>query len=283
MTYITELIFYIHQYKEILLFAFFLYSLIGWIWESFICSYYSDRKFINRGFLQGPFLPIYGIGATLNLILFHKTENILFIFIYTFCSSLVLEYTSSYLLEKLLNLSLWNYSNFPFNLNGRICLYGGIVFGFGNIFVFKLNPIVLNFYNSLNKTILIPFLSVLLVLFIIDFVYTVSLVIKIKEKLMFAINAFSVKLDTNIIDITNKLKTNLEPLKQFTNAIPFNDLDFKKDTSFVVSKLKDEIFVKINKIKISFTYEEIRFIKAFPKLKSKNNKLNILLEKIRKN
>ena len=104
---------------------FVIYSFLGWFYESFICSKIFQKKFINRGFLLGPYCPIYGTGAVLCNIVFSTPQdsNVFVIFISCAVGACIIEYITSYIMEKLFNTRWWDYSKLPFNLNGRICLY----------------------------------------------------------------------------------------------------------------------------------------------------------------
>ena len=105
-----------------------IYSIIGWVYESTICSI-GHRKLINRGFLNGPVCPIYGTGAVLVLLVLGRIQNPVLLF---FAGALVtcsLEYLTSWLMEKLFHARWWDYSKRKFNIGGRVCLIGAVVFG----------------------------------------------------------------------------------------------------------------------------------------------------------
>ena len=105
-----------------------IYSIIGWGYESTICSI-GQRKLINRGFLNGPYCPIYGTGAVLVLLVLGRIQNPVLLF---FAGALVtcsLEYLTSWLMEKLFHARWWDYSKRKFNIGGRVCLIGAVVFG----------------------------------------------------------------------------------------------------------------------------------------------------------
>lgn len=111
---------------------FLLYSFIGWIYESILVSI-SERRLVNRGFLNGPICPIYGCGAVLAIVLLHDFTNPVLIFLISSFGASVLEYATSWGMEKLFHARWWDYSHFRFNIQGRICLLGAIVFGFGGV------------------------------------------------------------------------------------------------------------------------------------------------------
>ena len=122
-----------------------LYSFFGWLLEV-IVTFIKSKKIVNRGFLIGPYCPIYGKGALLIVLLLKKYENdiiALFVMAVVVCS--IIEYITSYVLEKLFNTRWWDYSNIKFNINGRVCLQNLVAFGiFGVLLLKYVNPFLLN-------------------------------------------------------------------------------------------------------------------------------------------
>lgn len=116
---------------------FLLYSFIGWVYESILVSI-SEHRPVNRGFLNGPICPIYGCGAVLAIVLLHDFTNPILIFLISSLGASVLEYVTSWGMEKLFHARWWDYSHFRFNIQGRICLLGAIVFGFGGVAIIDL-------------------------------------------------------------------------------------------------------------------------------------------------
>lgn len=118
---------------------FIIYSFLGWIYETCYCTIH-EKAWENRGFLYGPCIPLYGVGATLAQILFvdlpfHLGDSYITIFLGCALGSFVLEYCTSYVLEKKFNARWWDYSEFPLNINGRVCLIFTMCFGFAGIIV----------------------------------------------------------------------------------------------------------------------------------------------------
>ncbi|MCR4793114.1 MAG: putative ABC transporter permease [Lachnospiraceae bacterium] len=103
-------------------FIFCVYSVIGFIWETVYCST-RERKLVNRGFMKGPFLPIYGFGVCTMLIAAAPfSDHILMACISGMICATVLEYITGDLMEHLFKVRYWDYSKEKFNLNGHICL-----------------------------------------------------------------------------------------------------------------------------------------------------------------
>ena len=160
---------------------FIIYAFIGWCLEVIYC-YYRTGKIINRGFLIGPYCPIYGVGCVLIIILLKRySSDVLALFIMSIVICSVLEYLTSYILEKLFKTRWWNYSNRKFNINGRICLETMIPFGVGGVIIMKVvNPFIVGLLNKLNDNMLFILGIVILILFLVDNIISFSVVSKIK-------------------------------------------------------------------------------------------------------
>ena len=113
---------------EYLFLWFLFYSFAGWVYESILVSV-SERRLVNRGFLNGPICPIYGCGAVLAIVLLHDLHNPFAVFLISSIGACMLEYVTSWGMEKLFHARWWDYSHRRFNIQGRICLLGAIVFG----------------------------------------------------------------------------------------------------------------------------------------------------------
>lgn len=163
---------------------FFIYSFIGWCWETFPCSAIELNKIHNRGFLLGPSCPIYGIGASLSFAFLKNFESNLTIFLYSAFLSCLIEYIIGYLLEKFFNKRWWDYSNYPFQIKSRVCLYGLLIFGLANIFIVKKLTPILIFFLSLASDKIVDYLLIFFsLLFILDLILTLNHLLKIFEKL----------------------------------------------------------------------------------------------------
>ena len=126
---------------------FFLLSVFGWIWEEFIYLF-KDDIYVNRGFLAGPWLPIYGSGGIMLELLFHRWRDKP---VMTFVSSMVLctilEYMVGWYLELTWGVKWWDYTGMPWNLHGRICVISSLLFGLGGmLLVWVISPLFYSFY-----------------------------------------------------------------------------------------------------------------------------------------
>ncbi len=145
------------------------YAILGWCMEV-ICKLIQYKRFINRGFLIGPYCPIYGYGAILITFLLKKYTNdpiALFFMAIIICGTL--EYLTSYFMEKIFKARWWDYSQKKFNINGRVCLNTIIPFGLLGLFIIYVsNPFLLSKINLLPETALNIVSGVLFVIYIAD-------------------------------------------------------------------------------------------------------------------
>jgi len=178
---------------------FLIYSFFGWIIE--VCVSYNDnKKFINRGFLIGPYIPIYGVCALLLTLILKNEINPIYIFMMSMFLASILEYVTSYLMEKIFKARWWDYSNIPFNVNGRICLVYSFAFGIlGYLLIALIDP-KLSFYISSVD----PFwFSLVMIIAVFFFVFDVILSFNIMQKIK--LTAESVKKDYTE-EITKKVR-----------------------------------------------------------------------------
>lgn len=157
-----------------LLAMFFIFAVIGWLWEVML-HIIADGAFVKRGVLQGPWLPIYGYGGILILTVLNKFRSkplLQFITIIILCGTI--EYFTAVYLEYVYNgQKWWDYSGYFLNLHGRICAEGLLVFGLGGIaVVYIIAPLLDNLIQKVNRKKLITICCILLVLFVLDNIYS---------------------------------------------------------------------------------------------------------------
>ena len=117
---------------------FFIYCFMGWVWESCYVSAKSG-KWVNRGFLHGPALPIYGSGAIVILVsTIGVRDSIPLIFLLGMLSSTILEFVTGYCMERMFGVRYWDYSKKPFNLMGHICLFSSVGWGIFSVLLVRI-------------------------------------------------------------------------------------------------------------------------------------------------
>lgn len=161
-----------------------IYSVLGWVCETVYCSVI-QRKFVNRGFLNGPVCPVYGVGAVLVIYLLQPVAgNVPALFLTGMLVTTVLEYLTSVLLEKLFHMKWWDYSHFKLQINGRVCLLNSLMFGALSVFVMLvLHPRVQKLVDLIPAAVL-PWISLgIAAVFIADTVLTVRSILILKGKL----------------------------------------------------------------------------------------------------
>ena len=217
---------------------FWLFSIFGWLLEVIYCSLY-DKKLVNRGFLIGPYCPIYGSGALIMLGITKCSDNLFVCFILSmvFCS--VLEYITSFIMEKLFEIRWWDYSNDAFNINGRICLRNAIAFGaLGVIFIKFLKPLYQNIIGNLSYESLYIIAFVLFIVTTIDLLISFNAMSKVKGVISKEIDNF-------------KNKDATEEVKKLVNKelLGINFLQKRLiETYHLLDKEKDYIISTIKKV-----------------------------------
>jgi len=170
------------QLIELGFLLFMTYSFLGWLLEVIVC-YKDQKKFINRGFLIGPFCPIYGVGSLLMIILLHDyVKDIIVLFCLSVIVCSILEYVTSYIMEKLFRARWWDYSDKRFNINGRVCLETLVPFGFfGTLIVAYINPFLFSLYSDIPKIAVHFVTGFFLGLFLLDLVVSCNIIMSFKK------------------------------------------------------------------------------------------------------
>lgn len=167
------------------LFFFYIYCFIGWIWETCYVSVIQG-KWVNRGFMSGPFLPIYGSGAVIVLIttLPFRTEAVT-VFFAGMISATILEYCTGVVMEKLFHVRYWDYSNQPLNLKGHICVISSLAWGGFSVILtlYAHNPIE-RFVLRMNGNLLEFLVFILTVIISIDMFESIREALNLKEMLL---------------------------------------------------------------------------------------------------
>lgn len=156
-----------------LILFFFTFSMVGYVWEVSL-GLFNEAKFINRGTMFGPWLPVYGVGGILIILLLQNfKKQPIALFTSSFILSGIVEYFTAWYLETFKKLKWWDYSGYFLNIQGRVCLEGLLVFALGGCaFSYFAAPYMNNLYNRIKPKIKIILVIILASLFTIDFVYS---------------------------------------------------------------------------------------------------------------
>lgn len=187
---------------------FYIYGFLGWVYESILVSF-ENKKITNRGFVKGPILPIYGIGAaTILCVTKPFIDYPVAVFFVGLVSATILEYAAGYILEKTFKVRYWDYSARFANINGYICFLSVIVWGFFSILmVYVLHEHVMDIVD------MIPTVPLFVFMCIVTAVFAVDLFVSFKEA--YDIRAIYVKMEKLKADLTREnITEKLEVKKQ---------------------------------------------------------------------
>lgn len=165
--------------------CFILYGIAGWMYES---AYYTlrYRRPVNTGFLNGCFCPIYGIGAVLIIIILGRIESLPMLFAAGMFLTCTLEYIVSWALEEVFHERWWDYSSWPFNINGRVCLTAGLAFGVMTVLLVKIiHPAVISYISQLSGRAVMFWCIIAAAALVTDIVMTMRHADSFEKKLWF--------------------------------------------------------------------------------------------------
>ena len=163
---------------------FFFYCFCGWVWESCYVSA-KQRQWVNRGFLHGPLLPIYGSGAIIILfVTLPVADNLWLVYVLGMLAATLLEYVVGAVMEQLFKVRYWDYTKQPCNLHGYICLTSSIAWGFFSILLVRfIHPPIDRLLHKLPDLLVNPLAGVIAALFIWDTVKSTRAAIDLREVL----------------------------------------------------------------------------------------------------
>ena len=237
---------------------FFIYAILGWIIETTLVSV-EKRKFVNRGFLIGPYCPIYGFGGlAITILLKNYTKDPIVLFLMAVIICGILEYFTSYIMEKIFKARWWDYSAKKYNINGRICLEIVVPFGIlGCLVMYVLNPITFKYLNMLSNSMLNIISAICFTIFITDNIVSYN-VISSFTKTVKTINVGKIKDNTE--EITKKVREVLIGKsffnKRLMEAYPNLQAKIKEKARQIAQKAKEvktEMSDKVESMKEKIT------------------------------
>ena len=243
---------------------FLVYAFLGWCAEVAYAAVHNG-KFVNRGFLNGPVCPIYGVGMLVVVtLLWGLRHNLILLILGSAGLTTTLEYATGLILERFFHDKWWDYSDKPFNVKGYICLEFTVLWGLAAAFVVgAVHPFVFMVINKTPFVFGVILMSVLLAVFVTDLAITVTELVKLPKKMGAmleaerALKAISDKIGENISDtaIAAKEKGN----------------ELAEESKPRLEELKAEYEQKAAEYKRRFEnrgFVPKRIFKAFPNLKS---------------
>ena len=180
---------------------FYIYCFFGWIIESIYVSVCTGN-WVNRAFMRGPVIPIYGTGAIIILfaVIPFRTSLILVFILGTVAAS-ILEFVTGFVMERIYKVRYWDYSDKPFNLCGYICLFNSLCWGVLSILlIYLVHSWVEKGVLFLNDMVLLSIDSGISSLFIVDLFNSSTTAVELKRML-----ANSQKLKDDLMNIHNKM------------------------------------------------------------------------------
>ena len=266
----------------------FLFSILGWGMEVTL-KFIQYHRFINRGFLIGPYCPIYGFGVVGVTILVGGLLGRAGTYPETFMAGFVicgfLEYMTSLYMEKMFHARWWDYSNKPMNLHGRIWIGNLILFGLASVIIVKLiDPHYFNYIETINPLIISVLAWIIIVLMVSD--YTLSHIL---------MNIVKKEIDNSTGDNTEEISRQIHELLRNRNALhrrilqaypdfkvlPHNFVQEYKQAKREYRKARKE-FLSILAKRFNEDFNNELFLRAKKNLENKYQVLNQLADNFRK-
>lgn len=199
-----------------LVISFFVYSFFGWAWESTACSLMNDGRFTNSGFLLGPVCPIYGVGALICWLLLRHIPGMVTLFFVAGFVCCALEWGVGLALEATTGARFWNYDDKPLNIQGRVCLYGFLLFGAGAVGICRVvQPAILGLLSSFPGWALCAASFVLCVLLAADLIFAMASWRRLSAQLESLRTQMALRLDEQMGEASDRMLEAIpEPVKE---------------------------------------------------------------------
>lgn len=282
---------------NMLFFFFFVYAFLGWCVEVIYAAVHHG-KFVNRGFLNGPVCPIYGIGVTLIVVLLSPLkDHLLLLFVGSVILTSLLEFIAGWVLEKLFKQRWWDYSHVRFNIKGYICLRFSLIWGSACVVIVHLvHPVVEDLAGLLSPDLATLLSALFFMILTVDLAATVQTVNHLNKQLA-VLNELGIRIrdvsdrigetvsdgSLSIMEKGTTVKRSLEEMggrfsDQLENAQHYIEATrekFDSQEEMNEYKLKQHLEELVNKrvqLMNRLSFGERRILRAFPKLKSFDHK-----------
>lgn len=268
-----------------LLWLFFIYAFFGWCIEVVFCGL-NEGHFINRGFLNGPVCPIYGVGGVIVVLcLTPIKDNLFLLFVGSALLTSILELITGFALDKIFHARWWDYTDMPFNIGGYICLKFSIYWGFVCIALMKgIHPVILGFIRFIPHMLGLVAVVFFAAVFVADVIITVITInnltkrVKLMNDIAKKIHNVSDEVGEHIYDSANDIMKkgieiyNSENVQEIRENLDDMKEKYEHKKEEIKSKHKDdldELKAKYdNLVKETHIFQK-RIIKAFPNLTSR--------------
>mgnify|MGYP002659176713 CR=1 FL=1 len=219
------------------------YAILGWCMEV-TCKLIQYKRFINRGFLIGPYCPIYGYGAILITFLLKKyTDDPIILFFMAIIICGTLEYLTSYFMEKIFKARWWDYSQRKFNINGRVCLENLVLFGLAScVIIYVTNPFIIKHLKMIPSMVQNVLIGALLAVHLVDNIVSYKIILNLKK--------VSNEIKDDTIEISEKVKNIIHNksrlYRRLVNAFP-NIKEKVKFKKWTLKEILEDIKRQIKK------------------------------------
>ena len=256
---------------------FFVYGFLGWCTEVIFAAF-KQHRFVNRGFLNGPICPIYGVGVTLVIPCLEAFQsNLLLLYISSVILVTVLEGVTGWAMDKLFHNKWWDYSKLPFNIGGYVCLLFSLIWGVACVFiVYFVHPLIHQVLSLIPHTAGIALIAILGIALLSDMIVTTSAIVKfnqylellkhITDELHAISNQIGAELYQNVMHVLDMQESSRQKLD-----------DVKLEVSEEIRMQIVELKTRAQNLGEKVPKPARRLLKAFPKLESRNYKAQLEL------
>lgn len=256
---------------------FFVYGFLGWCTEVIFAAF-KQHRFVNRGFLNGPICPIYGVGVTLVIACLEVFQsNLLLLYISSVILVTVLEGVTGWAMDKLFHNKWWDYSKLPFNIGGYVCLLFSLIWGVACVFiVYFVHPLIHQVLSLIPHTAGIALIAILGIALLSDIIVTTSAIVKfnqylerlkhITDELHAISNQIGAELYQNVMHVLDMQESSRQKLD-----------DVKLEVSEEIRMQIVELKTRAQNLGEKVPKPARRLLKAFPKLESRNYKAQLEL------
>ena len=256
---------------------FFVYGFLGWCTEVIFAAF-KQHRFVNRGFLNGPICPIYGVGVTLVIACLEAFQsNLLLLYISSVILVTVLEGVTGWAMDKLFHNKWWDYSKLPFNIGGYVCLLFSLIWGVACVFiVYFVHPLIHQVLSLIPHTAGIALIAILGIALLSDIIVTTSAIVKFNQYLE-RLKHITDELHAISNQIGSELYQNVMHLLDMQESSRQKLDDVKLEVSEEIRMQIVELKTRAQNLGEKVPKPARRLLKAFPKLESRNYKAQLEL------